>query len=68
MRKLLRWMPELGKEEGFGFRVRMTREEMELACHHWSVDASRAKVELGWAPRDPQVTLEDTVRDLWRGR
>lgn len=68
MRKLLRWMPELGKEDGFGFRVRMTREEMELACHHWSVDASRAKAELGWAPRDPQVTLEDTVRDLWRGR
>lgn len=63
-RGLLSAVPELGKEDGFGFRSKISREEMELACHHWSVDSSRARTELRWHPRDPNETLEDTVYDL----
>ena len=42
----------------------MTREELELACHVWYLDNSRAAADLGWSPRDPQLTLEDTVHDI----
>jgi dihydroflavonol-4-reductase len=36
----------------------------EMAQHFWYVDATRARTELGWAPRDPSETLADTVQDL----
>lgn len=45
------------------------RYELELACHHWYVDDSKARAELDWRPRDPMETLADTVWDLrQRGR
>lgn len=37
---------------------------VDLAQHYWYVDASRAEHELGWRPRDPMVTLADTIHDL----
>ena len=37
---------------------------VELGTLHWSVDASKATEELGFSARDPQVTIEATVRDL----
>ncbi len=39
---------------------------LEMAQHCWYVDSSKAARELGFAPRDPQVTLTDTVRDIER--
>jgi dihydroflavonol-4-reductase len=36
----------------------------EMAQLFWYVDASRARDELGFSPRDPTDTLSDTVRDL----
>lgn len=36
--------------------------EVEQAEHFWYLDASKAKDELGFAPRDPQETLNDTIR------
>lgn len=36
----------------------------EMAQYFWYVDASKARRELGWEPRDPSETLVDTVRDL----
>ena len=35
--------------------------EVEMADYFWYVDASKARRELGFAPRDPQETLLDTV-------
>lgn len=37
---------------------------VEMAQHFWYLDASRARIELGWEPRDPVETLEDTVAYL----
>jgi dihydroflavonol-4-reductase len=35
--------------------------EIEMADHFWYLDASKAVRELGFAPRDPAITLHDTV-------
>lgn len=37
---------------------------LEMACCYWYLDASLAEEELGFTPRDPVVTLADTVKDL----
>jgi dihydroflavonol-4-reductase len=41
-------------------------EQMSVEMSHvyWYCDSSKAKRELGFAPRDPGETLDDTVRDL----
>jgi dihydroflavonol-4-reductase len=36
----------------------------EMSAHFFYLDASKAKRELGWEPRDPMVTLADTIDDL----
>ncbi len=40
------------------------RISAEMAQHFWYLDAKKADRELGWAPRDPNETLSDTVEDL----
>lgn len=35
--------------------------EIEMANYFWYLDSSKAERELGFAPRDPQTTLHDTV-------
>jgi dihydroflavonol-4-reductase len=35
--------------------------EIEMAEHFWYLDSSKAERELGFAPRDPQETLLDTI-------
>jgi dihydroflavonol-4-reductase len=42
----------------------LDRISAEMAQCFWYVDASRAKTELGWSPRDPGDTLADTIADL----
>jgi dihydroflavonol-4-reductase len=37
---------------------------VEMGSHFWYCDCSKAERELGWAPRDAQVTLRDTVNDI----
>lgn len=39
---------------------------VDIGTHHWGCDATLAKNELGFTPRDPQETIGDTVRDLER--
>ena len=51
----------LGRLGSFG---RVEREDLEFGCYWWWLDASRARDELGWSPRDPTETLADTVADL----
>jgi dihydroflavonol-4-reductase len=36
----------------------------EMASYFWYVDSSKAESALGFRPRDPNVTLHDTVEDL----
>lgn len=36
--------------------------EVEQAEHFWYFDSSKAKDELGFLPRDPQETLNDTIK------
>lgn len=37
------------------------KTEVEQAEHFWYFDSSKAEEELGFAPRDPQETLQDTI-------
>ena len=39
---------------------------VEMGCHHWGCDASKAADALGFTARDPGQTIADTVRDLER--
>lgn len=39
-------------------------KEVEQAEYFWYFDSSKAEVELGFAPRDPQATLQDTISFL----
>jgi dihydroflavonol-4-reductase len=36
--------------------------EIEMADYFWYLDSAKAEADLGFAPRDPQETLLDTVR------
>jgi dihydroflavonol-4-reductase len=38
--------------------------EVEQAECFWYLDSSKAEEKLGFAPRDPQETLQDTIRYL----
>ncbi len=40
------------------------RISAEMANCFWYVNATKARTELGWTPRDPGDTLADTIRDL----
>ena len=35
---------------------------LEMARHYWYIDSSRAIKKLDWSPRDPDITLRDTIR------
>ncbi len=35
---------------------------VEMATHYWYIDSTKAERALGFTPRDPQLTLKDTVR------
>ncbi len=50
-----------------GHDAPLDRVSVEMAQHFWYCDSSRARGQLGFDPRDPSETLDDTVRDL-RGR
>ena len=43
------------------------RVSVEMAEHFWYIDSARARRELGFDPRDPSLTLVDTVRYLRQG-
>jgi dihydroflavonol-4-reductase len=49
----------LGKDDALPDAV-----SIEMAQHYWYVDSTLAENELGWRPRDPMITLADTVADL----
>lgn len=39
-------------------------KEVEQAEYFWYLDSSKAQEELGFSPRDPQETLQDTIKYL----
>lgn len=47
-----------------GAKLPVTTMEAELASAFWYVDSRKAERALGFKPRDPMVTLLDTVKDL----
>ncbi len=47
-----------------GVPTRVDSVSVEMAQCFWYVDSSKAERELGWVPRDPGVTLMDTIDDL----
>ena len=47
-----------------GAKIPVTAMEAEMASSFWYVDNRKAERALGFAPRDPMITLLDTVKDL----
>jgi dihydroflavonol-4-reductase len=47
-----------------GFRTAVDPVSLEMAQCFWYLDSTKAETELGWAARDANVTLHDTVEDL----
>ena len=47
-----------------GISVAIDPISLDMAHFYWYLDASLAENELGWEPRDPVLTLVDTIRDL----
>ena len=62
-RKAIDWLPAAAMRRLDRFTA-ITAEELDLSCHFWYLDDRRAREALGWAPRDPGLTLRDTVTDL----
>ncbi|HEY0841124.1 MAG TPA: NAD-dependent epimerase/dehydratase family protein [Vulgatibacter sp.] len=54
-------MEQLYRWKGGDSKPPIDRESVEIAQHFWFFDSSRARDELGWEPRDPMETLDDTV-------
>ena len=48
----------------FTLDLPVDRISAEMSQCFWYVDATKARDELGWVPRDPSDTLADTIRDL----
>lgn len=64
VKQATRWLVKrahevLGKDDALPDAV-----SIEMAQHYWYVDSTLAENELGWRPRDPMITLADTVADL----
>ena len=49
---------------GWGKASPVEPQEVEQAEHYWYLDATKAIEELGFSPRDPQETLQDTIKYL----
>lgn len=55
-----------GALRALGAEPAVAPESVEMARHYWYIDWSRAERDLGFTPRDPVVTLRDTVRWIER--
>jgi dihydroflavonol-4-reductase len=64
-----RWGAQLVEElyRHRGKEPPVERISVEMAEHYWWIDSSKAERELGFAARDPQLTLVDTVAYLRQG-
>ena len=68
--KLPKRLSELGASlmswayETAGRESPIDRMSVEMGEHFWYIDSSKAERELGFEPRDPQLTLHDTVSYL----
>jgi dihydroflavonol-4-reductase len=67
--KLNRWGASFVEEiyRHRGKEPPVDRISVEMAEHFWWIDSSKAERELGFAARDPQLTLVDTVAYLRQG-
>jgi dihydroflavonol-4-reductase len=50
--------------KALNMKAPVERVSAEMAQYYWYCDSRRAERELGFAPRDPSDTLNDTVQDL----
>jgi dihydroflavonol-4-reductase len=50
-----------------GKEAPVDRVSVDMAEHYWWFDSGKAEAELGFAARDPQLTLHDTVKYLRQG-
>ena len=50
--------------QNWGKASPVASKEVDQAEHFWYFDSTRAKEELGFEPRDPQETLNDTIKYL----
>lgn len=68
-KKLMRWGASFVEElyRHRGKEPPVDRISVEMAEHYWWIDSTKAETELGFAARDPALTLVDTVEYLRQG-
>lgn len=59
-----RVMDRVFRMSGEDRRAPIDPESVEISQHFWYCDSTKAKEELGWEPRDPMESLDDTVHYL----
>jgi dihydroflavonol-4-reductase len=64
-RALMGWLPDFDRGT-LGRLSPIGRGELMVASFYWFADEARARRELGWQPRDPLRTLEETVNGAAR--
>lgn len=47
-----------------GKRAAVDPVSVEMAGYYWYINSERAKEALGWTPRNPTLTLRDTIKDI----
>ena len=55
------WMNRLGPNVGL---PRVDPATIEMSSYFWYVDSAKAESSLGFRPRDPNLTIYDTIEDL----
>jgi dihydroflavonol-4-reductase len=68
-RTLVRWGASVIEEiyRHRGKTPPVDRISVEMAEHYWWIDSAKAQAELSFSPRDPALTLHDTVEYLRQG-
>lgn len=61
-KQAVRWLDKV--VERFGGTQPVDEETVDVAQHYWWVDWTKAHKELGFTPRDPMLTLHETIDDL----
>lgn len=48
----------------FGKRASVDPVSVDMSGYYWYINSENAETKLGWIPREPRLTLRDTIKDI----